>query len=550
MKKIIQLIVIAMFPIFASAQEAASDNGRLGGSLQSNANFFLRDPKIGAAGIPQYDHQLFGAESWLNLNYSKSGFDVGLRFDLFNNSNLLNPTGSYSAQGFGNWYIRKKVNQLDIAAGYIYDQIGSGIIFRAFEERPLAIDNALLGVSAAYHLSPNWKIKGFTGKQKQQFDTYGSIVKGAAIDGFVSLGDSSHTFTLSPGIGIVNRTFDDASVQQLTSAIGSYTPQDTIKIAYNTYAFSAYNTLTAGNFTWYVEGAFKSPDIMFDPYSSKLNFNGEYSLGKLIRKPGSVLYSSLAYSQSGFGITIEGKRTENFKFRTNPFVTLNRGAINFLPPMARQNTYRLTARYQSATQELGEQSFQVDARYKINKHLSINVNASNITTLDNVQLYREIYTELSYKQKKYSIIGGLQVQNYNQDRYETKPGVPMVKTVTPFVEVLYKFTKKKALRLETQYMSTSQDLGSWLFGLAEFSIAPRWIFTASDMYNIKPHKINAYTGKLEKLHYPNVGVTYIKNSNRFSLNYVKQVEGVVCTGGICRLEPAFSGVKLTVNSSF
>jgi hypothetical protein len=546
----LSIVVIMLLTQHLFAQSNDNNEGRFGGSLQSNANFFQRDPKIGAAGTPQYDHQLFGAETWLNLNYSKSGYDLGLRFDLFNNSNLLNPTGSYTGQGIGNWYIHKKISQLDVKAGYIYDQIGSGIIYRAYEERPLAIDNALFGARLQYDMSQNWKIKAFTGKQKQQFESYGSIIKGAAIDGFVTLGDSSRTITMSPGFGVVNRTFDDNSIQQLVSAVGSYTPQDTFPIGYNTYSFSAYNTLSLGNFTWYVEGAYKSPDIMFDPDAQKLNFNGEYVAGKLVKRSGSIFYSSLSYAQNGLGITIEGKRTENFKSRTNPFVTLNRGAINFLPPMSRQNSYRLTARYQAATQELGEQSIQADVRYKINKHLSTNVNFSNITTLDNKPLYQEIYTEIAYKQKKYSITGGLQLQQYNQERYEVKPGVPILKTVTPYMEFVYKFSKKKALRIEAQYMSTKQDFGSWAFVLAEFSIAPRWIFTASDMYNASPQKVNSFTGKLEKIHYPNIGVVFVQHSNRFSLNYVKQVEGIVCTGGICRLEPAFSGVKMTVNSSF
>ena len=37
---------------------------------QTNANFFISDEKRVDPGIPQYDNQKFGAESWLNLNYS------------------------------------------------------------------------------------------------------------------------------------------------------------------------------------------------------------------------------------------------------------------------------------------------------------------------------------------------------------------------------------------------------------------------------------------------------------------------------------------------
>jgi hypothetical protein len=111
------------------------------------------------------------------------------------------------------------------------------------------------------------------------------------------------------------------------------------------------------------------------------------------------------------------------------------------------------------------------------------------------------------------------------------------------VEVLYKFTKKKSLRCELQYMATKQDYGSWFFASAEYSIAPHWIFTVSDMYNAQPKKT-------DKLHYPTALLSYTQGSNRVSMGYIKQVEGVVCTGGICRLEPAFSGARLTLNSTF
>ncbi|MBX9448900.1 MAG: hypothetical protein KL787_03955 [Taibaiella sp.] len=45
-------------------------------------------------------------------------------------------------------------------------------------------------------------------------------------------------------------------------------------------------------------------------------------------------------------------------------------------------------------------------------------------------------------------------------------------------------------------------------------------------------------------------MAYSKNAHRFSLAYVKQVEGINCTGGVCRYEPAFSGLRLGITSSF
>ncbi len=534
---------IALLWIGAISVQAQTidDAGYLTGSFQANGNAFIRDTAIGAANTPQYDRQLYGAEAWLGLNYNRWGFDMGIRFDLFNNSNLLNPQGSYSAQGIGRWYIKKKIHRLNLAAGYLYDQIGSGIIFRTYEERPLAIDNALLGVSVGYELTPNWSVKALTGKQKQQFTNYSTVIRALHTEGFIN--DKNGKWSLAPGFGLVHKTLDDETMDQVVSVLSSYTPQDSIGAKYNNFAFSAYNTLSAGRFTWYVEGAYKTPEVIFDPFEIKHNWNGTTSIGKFVMRPGNIVYSSVSYAAKGLGVTLEGKRTQDFVMRVNPFVTLNRGMLNFLPPMSRQNTYRLTARYNPASQELGEKAVQLDIHYNYKRKWWLGLNLSNITTLRDLQLYREIHAEGGMKKKQWQLLGGIQLQYYNQEVYENKPGVPVVQTITPYAEFLYKFDKLKSLRIELQYMDTHEDFGSWIFGLAEFGIAPHWIFTISDMYNVRPKKT-------DDLHYYTAGVVYLHHTNRLSLSYVKQVEGVVCTGGICRLEPAFNGVRTTVSTTF
>ena len=117
-------------------------------------------------------------------------------------------------------------------------------------------------------------------------------------------------------------------------------------------------------------------------------------------------------------------------------------------------------------------------------------------------------------------------------------------------DILYKFNRKRSLRWETQYMFTQQDFGSWIHTLLEYSIAPKWIFEGSVMYNTVPKRTLIGAAKPEKIAYPSFGFTYVEGVNRFQLRYVKQVEGIVCSGGICRLEPAFSGIRFTLNSQF
>lgn len=534
-------------------QGFSQNNSHITGSLQANGNFFFApDSVLGTAGIPQYDYQKFGAETWLNLNYSHNGLDVGVRFDMFNNSNLLNPNASYSDVGIGRYYIRKQINKFELAGGYLYDQIGAGIIYRAYEERALMIDNALLGAQVGYKFNENWKLRAFTGRQKQQFDRYGTVLRGGVLEGFVKP-DSSKNFSFAPGVGIVGRTYTKETVDEIANAIGGYLPVDSTGAQYNTYAATIFNTLTAGDFTWYIEAAGKTNDVINDPLALRtVAIEGRLDTisGKLVNRTGYTFYSSLSYSKSGFGVTLEAKRTKDFSFRQNPYALGIQGPINFLPPMAKQNTYRLTTRFAPATQELGEQAVQLDLRYKFNKKLSASLNISEIQFLDGTELYREITPEFTWKQKrKWQFIGGLQVLKYNIQVYQGKGRY--VDALTPYAELLYKFSPRKSLRVEAQYLNTKDEFGSWVNGLVEVGMAPHWIFYASDMYKLNHNEaVSLEKSKYDGTHFPSLGVVYSHKSNRVSLAYVKQVEGINCAGGICRLEPAFNGIKLTVNSTF
>lgn len=541
------LLILVAFCLSLSSLRA-QEGATITGNLETNANVFLKDSLIGAIGQPQYDNQFFGGEIWLNLNYRYKDLAVGVRYDMYNNSNLRTPNGSYTDQGLGRWFVQKSFDKLSFEIGNLYDQIGSGIIYRAYEQRPLFIDNSLLGGSVKYDITDDMSIRAFVGRQKNAFDLYGGNIKGMAFNSFFAFGEENPV-TISPGVGFINKTLSDQSVDQVANVLRNYTNKDRFDITYNSYAATFFNTMGYKNFSWYVETAYKSNDIYFNPFALKEELQGEPTQGKLTTAPGSVIYSSISYAKGKLGITLEGKRTENFSFRIDPSARLLRGLVSFIPPMNRQNTYRLTARYSPATQEVSEKAFQADVRYRFNKKWSVNVNASNVQTLDDTLLYNEVYTEVNYKHsRKLKITGGVQVLDYNQSIYEQKPNVPMVQTVTPYVDILYKFSRKKSLRFEAQYMNTAQDFGSWIFAQAELGLAPHWIFELSGMYNVDPSVRNGVRG--DKILYPVVGVVYVHKSNRMQLKYVKQVEGVVCSGGICRLEPAFSGVRFSMTSNF
>lgn len=528
MNKYFITILLCIPVFFAHAQQ-----GNLSGDLMMNVNFFQRDTNIKAAGNQLYDNYLSGGEGWLGLSYSSKGFTGRVRFDGFHNSNLLNPTSALTAAGIGMFSLSKEYKNLTITAGHVYDQIGSGIIFRAYEDRGLLIDRAMFGLHLKYRVNKNLTVKGFSGQLKNLFDRYKPIIKGFSAEGDFDLGKTAH---ITPGVGIVNRTMDQESMNLVISAINSYPVSERFAPVYNSVASTFYNTLNAGDFTWYIEGAYKTHEAIATNAGLK-------------RLNGNVIYSTLGYARAKFGLNANFKRTENFMMRTSPNEQLLKGIYNWQPIIAQIRPQRLIARYTPPSQDLSEIGGGLNAFITPNENLTFNLSYTHINSLIGDTLYREAYAEAEIRSvPKFIFHIGAQYLIYNQALYQqkVKANYANVIALTPFVEVIYKIDNRKSIRTELQYMNTKQDFGSWAFALLEFSIASKWSFAVSDMYNIKPN----YTHVSKDQHYPNVFVAYTQGPHRFTLQYVKQVEGINCTGGVCRYEPAFSGARLGIISTF
>ncbi len=527
---------IALFSLLALLLPLAHNGhaqGQFSGDLQMETQFYIRDTLIGASNTEHYDVLKNGGDSWLSLNYLQPDWDfsAGIRIDAHYNSNLHNPGTAFTGIGVGTFYLQKRVDKLDITAGYFYEQFGSGLSLRAYEERTLGIDKALLGLRLLYQFNENWAFTGLVGKQRNRFDLFAPIIMGGRLEGSFQVNEKAW---FNPGLSVVNRSMDKANLDLVRANLApTLDPGDSVRPLSNTYVASIYNNIDLGKFSWYVELAGKTPEYQ-RPDGSPWD---QY---------GSAVLSSLSYSRKGLGLTGQVRRIESFLLRTSPNEQLLDGIFNFLPTLTRQNSLRLPARYNPVAQDLGEMGFQLDAIYSPIKGYTFSANYSDIRTLDNQNLFREIYVDLELRTStSWKLLGGIQHVRYDQDFYENKPGVRPVSTVTPFAEFLYKLDKRKSLRLELQYMNNPGDFGSWLYGLIEFNMAPSFSISIADMYNFDP------TDKSPgQIHYYTLFTSYTQKANRFYLSYARQVEGIICTGGVCRFEPAFNGVKLGVTSSF
>ena len=533
MKKLFYGLLLSSIPCFSFAQ------GTITGDLMTNVNFFSRDSSIKANGNPLYDNLLSGGETWLSLRYNNNkGFTATLRADAFQNSILLTPGQAFTGFGIGAWNISKEFKDLRISFGYIYDQIGSGILFRSYEDRGLLIDNALVGLHLKYQVSEHITLKALAGQQKKVptffkagENLYQPIIKAVNIEGDYTLGNDVH---VTPGIGILNRTLDQSSMDIIVNNINNQALSTRFVPTYNTNAYTVYNTLNKGDFSWYAEAAYKSNEAILKDNS-------------LQNLSGTVLYSTLGYAKKGLAINISGKRTENFVMRTSPNEILLRGMMNWQPVIARIRPQRVMSRYTPASQDISEISLGSDVLISPNEQTNITLNYTQISTLDKGKLFREFFAEAEYRGiPNWTIEGGVQYLEFNKEVYQVVPGAGILYAFTPFAELTYKINRKKSIRTEFQYMNTKQDYGSWLFALVEYNIAPKLSFALSDMYNISPNPELASKAN----HYYNCFVAYTKGANRYTAAFVKQVEGINCTGGVCRYEPAFSGFKIGITSSF
>ncbi|MCC7297423.1 MAG: hypothetical protein IT244_03745 [Bacteroidia bacterium] len=552
------VLVFAFLISTACFGQNNEDKGQFSGNLLLTYQKYLRDDKIGAT-TKVYRENSASIDAWLFLNYRIKGYEFTVRYDGFFNSPLLNPQGSYTNHGIGFWQARKTIDKLDITIGSFYDQLGSGVLFRAYAQPQLGIDYALQGARLMYQLTPNLRLKAFGGNQKGNIDNrFGfanQVIAGANVEGDLSLGADSKFGNVTLGASGINRTLDKPVMDAIVAEINSYPVDERFVPKFNAYGANAYFTYNINNLTWSGEFNYKSAEAI-KGVSNKFELHD-----------GKVATSSISWAKSNFkllkqkssiSLFVQGRHVENFAFRTSPNEVLLNGLISYLPSLTRQNSYRLMARYNAPAQELGENGIQGELDFKPRKGTQITLNASYVQSLNSngvankaILLFREYYGEVIQNiGKKTKLKLGLQSIIYNQGRYEQEPEYKNVHTITPFGEILFKLPKHRSLRWEFQYLSTKEDQGSFANTMIEFYLTPNISFSAGDMVNIKPHRYENMVIANQVLHYPTFFTSYLAGNTMFTLAYVKQQQGVNCSGGICRVEPAFSGIRFTVSSTF
>ncbi len=540
------------------------DIGTISGSLQTDAQTSRYDAEIGADTV----RSGLLSSTYFNLLFTRGKFTAGIRFESYQPPILgIDPRYGSSGDGTGLGIPYRFATYADdvfeVTAGNFYEQFGSGMILRTYEERNLGFDNSLDGLRLRFMPTAGLQLTGFIGRQRAFWDLSAGIMRGAdaSADLKTMLGDAlPDDMQLSVGASVVSRYQAD--------------DQEVLKIPENVLAWSTRANVMISDLSVDLEYAYKIND---PSATNKLSFN-----------PGNALYLNASWAGNGIGVNFATKRIDNMDFRSDRTAEGLVQQVNYLPALTKQHTWRLITLYPYATQPTGEFGMQGDVSFTIPKgsflgddETLVTLNASVIHELDTTHVdaftydakfgwddriyYRDVNIEITRKfGRDFKVTLAYINLDYDKDiieRLASSSGTQFGVITANFavVELWFKLSKTNSLRTELQYMTTKQQPGTklapingdWAMALVEYSISPHWILTAFNELNFNSYK-TLEDGSLQEqtINYPSAQVAYNTGALRVSGGYGRVRGGILCVGGICRPVPASNGFTLSVMYSF
>ena len=176
MKKI-ALIVAMLFGGICFAQTVEINEEKKGnffGGFESNSQWYTNDKDRGI----NHPEDPLRSNSYLNANYNYGKWTAGIQGEAYLQNALLNYNPKYEKTNVATYYLNYKSTKFDVTAGYFYEQFGSGLLLRSWEDRSLGINNALRGGKVTFTPSDNLQFTALYGRHRSGFDVSNGDVYG------------------------------------------------------------------------------------------------------------------------------------------------------------------------------------------------------------------------------------------------------------------------------------------------------------------------------------------------------------------------------------
>jgi hypothetical protein len=575
---IVCFILIVPFTFFGQQSEVQNQStfskflNNLNGSLESNAQWYVNDKTLGNFNEDEHVR----ANSYLRLDYGfLKNFSAGIQVESYEPIHLINFYSGYNETNLATYYANFKNEKLDITAGYFYEQFGSGLLLRAYEERQLGINNALRGGRIKYYPTEFLNFTALYGQNRVAFELSDGHVLGFDTNlDLTTVFKINNLISFNLGLSYVGKSedfvpesddFNTANFPELVNSFSTRFDIDFGKIYLN------------------AEYSIKGEDIAYTPPSLGLPvvIEGNYFKGN------SLLFTA-GFAQKGIGITGSFRRMENMTFFSERVFAVPGGnqfimsSINFWPALTKQQDYSLANIYiyqpqpflflQDFAGQAGEIGGQIDVFYNIKKESTLGgkygtkftANFSYWSLLEaefnqaestykaeflkfGNKLNRDINFEIRKKLSP-SWSGILTYINTIIDKGVTLGG-PLgvqgnISSTIVVADITHKIGKGRSIRMEGQHLWTQDDQKNWAGGTFEYNASRTLSFYATDIYNY------GNDNEDDQVHYYNFGGSYSKGSTRIGLNYGRQRGGLICVGGVCRFVPENTGLSVNISTAF
>ncbi len=565
MKKTILILTALMMTAVSAFSEdkEKKDWGYLTGSLESTNHVYVKDAgnNFDPAFQPQLkDGNIFATNDYLKLDYYKGRLSAGLQMEGYFPTLVGYPVAQ-NKLSLSNLYVSWRDKSYSVTAGTFYEQFGSGLLFRSWEDRMLGLNNALLGARATYNFEDKVAVKAFWGVPRLGKIDDNAAMMGAE-DAFFGLGltkvhvaGADVSVSLSSLLGMEDLSLSlEGSLLNKHEALG-----DLLKAAgckENTLGWSGRVNFDMDGF--FLKGEYV--DAGKQIVSVAAAQNGRAAVN------GNAQLVEFGYNGRGLGVTVTGRRMDRMTQKIYSFSGTESGygslsnMLSYRPAMSTQYTYMLTTLNPYSPEvgdkviRAGEIGGQIDAFYNFRRGtaiggkrgMKVHANFSTYYGLNETGgteggglLFRDFSFDLEKQwTKKFKSVLMYSMQEYNKHHENT--GLYIGTSHIVVADLLYKWTPKLSTRMELQYLATKDDQGDWMAGLLEVNFAPHWSVFASDMWNYGS----------TKLHYYNAGLSFSMAHLRVAAGYGRYRAGFICSGGVCRAIPAYTGANISLTASF
>ena len=294
-----------MKKIFAAAaficiltQVSAQEKGYITGSLETNDYIYADDIKTGA----QTADDRFGSNNYLKLDYYNGNFSAGMQIEGYMPSAVGYPS-ELTGTNLSNLYATWQDEDFSVTAGTFYEQFGSGLLFRSWEERALGLNNAVVGARFTYNFEDVVAFKAFWGMPRFGMGVFtnNSSRPTSVTNLETNVRGADVSFAVSNLIG-----WENIYLAAEGSVLNRYEPISADLIDEggkpNTLGYSARLNLESNGFfakAEYVSAGkkyFQNPDMTATEW--------------FLKKDGNAQLVEFGYNGKGLGLTMTGRRLE------------------------------------------------------------------------------------------------------------------------------------------------------------------------------------------------------------------------------------------------